>query len=309
MKSYLTSTELIKSIKRRASIPTSQNTFTDEDFLNLASEELAMGIVPHIMSFNEEYFVVREDVPMESSKSNYNIPYRAIGNKLRDLSYKDTSGSQFELTRVSLENIYENIITSISGRYQKFYVMGSQVVLFPDVGSVSSGEKLAFTYYLRPNNLVKSSRTGFINSIDYVNGVVTLTAIPTNFSLNTKYDFVQIETPHKIYDYDLLASAINPLAKTVTFGPGNVPAELIVGDTLMEAGETFVPNIPSELHSMLAQRVAARCLEAMGDTQGLNNANTKLNEMEIKTGTLIDNRVEGAPLKVINKNSFLRSRS
>jgi hypothetical protein len=57
---------------------------------------------------------------------------------------------------------------------------------------------------------------------------------------------------------------------------------------------------------MLAQRVTMRCLEALGDQAGLTLAAAKLLEMEQKTGSLIDSRVEGAPLKVAPKNTFLR---
>jgi len=85
-----------------------------------------------------------------------------------------------------------------------------------------------------------------------------------------------------------------------------LPDEMIVGDYVAQANQTIIPNIPTELHSMLAQRVACRCLEALGDMQGLQMANQKLAEMELKTGSLIDNRVEGAPLKVVNRHGFLR---
>ena len=57
---------------------------------------------------------------------------------------------------------------------------------------------------------------------------------------------------------------------------------------------------------MLAQRVAARCLEALGDSQGITLANTKLAEMEQKTGALLENRVEGAVQKVLNRHSTLK---
>lgn len=85
-----------------------------------------------------------------------------------------------------------------------------------------------------------------------------------------------------------------------------IPDEIVIGDTVVAADTTIYPNVPTELHSMLAQRVACRCLEALGDQQGLAAANAKLAEMELKTGSLIDNRIEGAPLKVVNRHGFLR---
>ena len=98
-----------------------------------------------------------------------------------------------------------------------------------------------------------------------------------------------------------------PFVATVINTPSSdLPQELVVGDYIAEANQCVIPNIPTELHSMLAQRIACRCLEALGDAQGLQMANQKLAEMELKTGSLIDNRVEGAPLKVVNRHGFLR---
>lgn len=101
----------------------------------------------------------------------------------------------------------------------------------------------------------------------------------------------------------------NNIFFTVTLaqaGTNFMPTRLNVGDILALPEETIIPQIPVELHSMLAQRVVMRCLEAIGDTQGLTNATAKLQEMEVKTGSVIDDRVEDAPQKIINRNSTLR---
>jgi hypothetical protein len=73
----------------------------------------------------------------------------------------------------------------------------------------------------------------------------------------------------------------------------------------MQAQECFIPQIPQELHSMLAQRVSCRCLEALGDMQKLQMANAKLQEMEKRTDNLIDNRAESSPQKVVNSKGPL----
>ena len=57
---------------------------------------------------------------------------------------------------------------------------------------------------------------------------------------------------------------------------------------------------------MLAQMVAARVLESIGDTQNLAAANDKLARMERSTEYLIDNRVTGSPIKAsARRNGFL----
>ena len=48
-------------------------------------------------------------------------------------------------------------------------------------------------------------------------------------------------------------------------------------------------------------------LEALGDTEGMRNAQQELERMEYNAMTLIDNRVEGAPQKITNRHSILKS--
>jgi len=305
MAKYYTSDTLIESVKRKASIPQTQQTFKEADFLAFANEEMDIGIIPHVLSYHEEYFVYTQRVPLEASVSRYQIPTRAVGNKLRELSYEDASGNIFEMTRITVEDIpsYQN--TSISTSFTVFYVEGSDIVLIPSVGSSASGY-LRFSYYIRPNEIVSESRTARITAINTSTGELTVSSVPSVFEVTETFDIIQTKTPHKTLALDLTASAINTTTKVVTFTAADLPSGLAVGDHIALSYETKVPQIPSDLHSMLAQRVAARCLESLGDTQGLGSANNKLAEMEQKTGMIIDNRVEGAPQKVVNKHSSLK---
>jgi hypothetical protein len=43
-------------------------------------------------------------------------------------------------------------------------------------------------------------------------------------------------------------------------------------------------------------------MEALGDTEGLNNASAKVAEMENKMSSMMTSRVEGAPRKVVNRS-------
>ena len=89
-------------------------------------------------------------------------------------------------------------------------------------------------------------------------------------------------------------------------GTVTIPKKLNVDDVIALPEETSIPQIPIELHPMLAQRVVMRCLEALGDTPGLQAAAAKLADMEAKTASLIDNRVESAPLKVVPRHTPIK---
>ena len=305
----MTTSQLIESIKRRASIPENQSTFETEDFLEFASEEMVLGIIPQVLSVHEDHFIFEENTALESNKSEYEIPRRAIGNKLRDLQFTSNGTDKTELTRIGIgERFAEHDVRSETN-LRKFYLKGNKVVLTPSVGTSPSGE-LVFVYYMRPSALVDEDRVGVIQGInDLGNGTtqIVVNAIPDNFNTSIEYDFYKADSPSSILDYDLSATAISVATNTISFNTTDIPDELQVGDHLAQACEASIPQIPTELHPMLAQMVACRCLESMGDQQGLQSALIKLKQMETAAGILMDNRVDDAPQKVVNRHGLVRT--
>lgn len=307
MSGVLTSTKLIESIKRRAMIPSDQNTFTDEDFLEMLNEEIQYFGIPHLLRTHEEYLLVSLDFELDGSQK-YEIPYRALGNKLRELSYvvnDAANGEQiYELSRISLEDLpdYNNFSTS---RYtQAFYVENNNIVLLGEIPT--SGASLRMHFYLRPNSFVLADRAGVIQSIDRNTGVITLESFPNSFANSPQIDFVKHQSPNIILDFDKTPTSVDSNTRTVTFTTTDIPENLQVGDYLNVAQETVVPQLPVELHAILAQRVAVAALESLGDQEGLAAAQRRLEMMEKSSNTIIDNRVEGAPEKINNRHGTLR---
>ena len=424
MAKHLTTNTLISSVVRRAMLPTNQNTFQEADFLAFANEELDIGVVPHILSFHEDYLMHEQYQPVTPDVSVYELPYRATGNKVREIAYVDTSGNIFEMTRILVEDLpyYQNGSFGISNSgIRAFYIEGEEIVILP-VGNHNLTGQLKISYYLRPNALVSEKTVSKVTSFNKYTGQVFVDNVPDNLSSPIEMDFLQTNSPHKRLEINLtpvsLSKAdkyyyfgITPIRDVVCASPSNItsssyftlevpklniknviwfdktgtdvapvvngatnyvranistattatdvasilaaltityfsftsagvtltinttlvgtysvlslndllftqtvtrngteviPYNLKIGDVLAAVEECIIPNIPTELHSMLAQRIACRCLEAMGDAQGLAMANQKLAEMEVKTGQLLSNRVEGAPLKVVNRHGFLR---
>jgi hypothetical protein len=94
------------------------------------------------------------------------------------------------------------------------------------------------------------------------------------------------------------------VSKEISFVSSDIP-NVIKGSHVTLAEESIVPNIPTELHPILAQRVAISCLEAMGDENNKQSAERKLASMEKDAGTFLDNRVEGANQKIKSRHSPL----
>jgi hypothetical protein len=508
---WYTSDKLIEAVKRKISFPINQNTFTEDDILAFANEEMAIAQVPAVMQYHEEYFVYRVQVPLITNISRYPIPDRAIGMKLRDLFWSDQSGNYFEMTRISSgDKAFFQRNIGANQAIHKFYMENNDILLTPSVVGDPTG-KLNFFIFLRPNQLVRDSRarpfTAFtqdviltqnpipgdklfislntqsnspsttefvaisnnapnplvpldfvissyapsgsstiitlttahgipvdnqvnititgaspINSsyvatsvsttvlkiekqisvggiggtVSFVNAFVVdplttvtaanlqqaitsalsssnvsaivsgstvvitykditaefnsspailpLPAVAVNallvesligfktqenytnlFSAGDTVDFLQTKPGHRTYAYDIVVKQVGSRLE----GSTNVPyfkvtktdlytyysngfnfqpaiANIQLGDYVCVANECIIPQIPPDLHNALAERTAARILAAMGDKEGLQISNAKLQEIETRQGSLLDDRSEGTPQKITARHSLLR---
>ncbi len=314
-KFYMTSDDLIASIERRILVPLNQSTFSEQDFLDFATEEMNLGVVPMVISNHEDYYVFPEDVGLIANQTKYDIPYRAIGNKIKDIYLVDSGGNLFEMTRVQKSDTVSSADTAhyLGSNLSRFYVENNQVCLTVDPDVVSSAYSLRFSYYIRPNALVPNVEIAQVISVDRNTGIITVDAVPDKFlesnldGSSRLIDFIKAKSPHKIMSYDVSVSAFDQNSTTITLDPADIPADLQMNDIIAMAGETCIPQIPSDLHVLLAHRVATRILESLGDTEGLQNANVKLKELESKSNILVTNRVDDAPKIINNKFSPLRS--
>lgn len=163
-KSWMTSDDIIASVKRRISFPTAQQTFTNDDILAFANEELLTSQLPSILQYHEEYYVYKVKVPLVSNVSRYAIPDRAIGMRLQDLKWSDQDGNFFDMTRISsTDKGFFQRSTGANQQIHKFYVEGNDVILTPQVVDGPTGA-LNFFIFIRPNQLVDNTRAAFIKS-------------------------------------------------------------------------------------------------------------------------------------------------
>jgi hypothetical protein len=308
---FMTSAELLASIKLRAAVPISSITFSDEDLLSFAQEETELKLLPSILAVKEEFYVTLATIPLVENQSDYEIPYRAIGNKVRSVFYEQQPGTMLTLANVPIELMNNYTINTFPYQFAGFVLENDHLKLVPRISSGVNGN-LLLRYYLRPNKIVKMARGARIRSIDRTTGVIEVSngatganTVPSNITITTQIDFIKGKSTNKTYSFDIDPAAVNASGGTITFATGSIPEQLVVGDWICNAGETVIPQVPPELHVMLAQAVACRVLESLGDTQGLQNANQKLAEMEQKLLSVIDTRVESPFRKIVTTNSIL----
>ena len=292
--------QLIENIKRRCSVPTSQLTYTDQDFTDLANDELQGEVVPLMMSCREEYFVTYTDVSTVAS-GYIEFPADAIGAKLRSVCYyQDTQPlTLINLPRLDLDTIsgvgYANL-TNVVG----FYIEGNNLCLYPN-NAVPVGTQIRIYYYKRSLYLAAPLSYGQIVSIDTLNSQVVLDFVPAAWVAGTELNAV-LSTPN----FSLTSSAIEVVSVSSPTVTLNNVTGLSVGDYISERGYSAIPQVPIEAHAYLAQLTAAKCLEGLGDTQGMKNAMDKAMLLKDKLLVMVSNRVDGSGKKVLNPTGGLR---
>src|SRR5690606_19648377 len=127
-------------------------------------------------------------------------------------------------------------------------------------------------FHIRPNNIVPEKECAKIINIDRTTGIIQLDSVPSKFNGITKIDLIQTETPNKILSFDTEIVDLSFGTRTLTVNPTSIPKRLKAGDYVCRTQETPYPNIPTELHPVLAQRAAIHILEAMGDNENIQTA-------------------------------------
>lgn len=290
MSNAFTSTELLASLKRRGLIPTSSSTFATADFFKVVDDETQTYIVPLLMETREEYLVESEDITVTSDTSEYYIPERAVANKLRDVRFYDGNGGYRPLTRVEPDDIgpVSATVAAVAG----YYLQGNKIVL---IGSPAGTMRL--TYYQRPNRVVATTAVGEVTAIDTGTKVVTVSGTcPTTFTTGVSYDFIKGKPGFDTLGKDYSASAVG--ASSVTFS-STLPTGLAVGDFVCLAQETPIAQVPVELHPLLAERVTATVLHALGDPKA-DIAYKVAADMEKRVLKMLQPRTDGSNRYVVN---------
>lgn len=311
--------DLVKAVVLKAALPVSRNTLLPGDIIEFLNEEMRLNVVPRLMQAQEDYLLYDYQVPIQAEQRAYTIPERAIGGKLRDLSLVDENGNFYEMARATIDDRYLANNNYADNTLYRFYVKNNQVILMGNT-SQTTANKISFVYYLQPNMLVPDERCGFVQQVQYdtdINGVpnndkVTfiLDSLPINLTTG-KLDFLLGNPIYSMIRYDLVPTAVNTSTLKIEFNKSDLQTsqQYGVGDYFATAKECCIPMIPEEMHTLLTHTVAARCLEVLGDVQGIQTTLAKVKNYEDNLFEVIGDRVEGSPLKVAQRHGFIRRRN
>lgn len=295
-----TTTNLLSQVKVRAGWPSSGGYLTDAEILSLADDEMLVTVAPLLRAAREEYWVVQgPDVALSSSVTSVRIPPRALGSALRDVLIVQGT-SIWSAPEISPED---------SWRYQSsgnpawkspcaFFCEGSYVRFVPSANAAGYSARLK--YYRRPSQMVP---------LDEAVVVTTATAPAIGFSgtaptgwVAGDYDAIDALSPYDATADSFAVTVVADGALTVA----SIPDGLEVGNYVALEGTSPVPQIPVALAPILVLATVRACLESSGDTQSAAAAAQQLQRKSEAIRALIEPRVTGERLVVINRSSALR---
>lgn len=291
-----TTDELLNDVKRRASVPVSQNLFDASEMLAFLSNQMIGLLVPRIMSVREDFFVKYEDVDIVSGTTRYGIPRRAIGQKLRDIKLVGSSGAETDIPRLG----YKEKDFDYSHLWGYFFE-GENIVLYPDEKGFLQ-EDVRMYYFRRPNRLVRTSDAGKITAIDTGTNEVTLDNAPTSWTASTVFDVIKGQPGFESVQDD--QTITNIAGNILTFS--SLPSAMAVNDYVAEQGESPIPQIPYEAFSILAELGAVQVMKSLGHMSAMQASQAMLNVLEEGLLTMISPRADGTPKKVVSRKGIWR---
>lgn len=262
-----TTAELIVDVRRQGGLSDDDPDSSDAEILTALNRAQKTIFVPAIRKVRAEYYVTHAEQTLVADQGEYRIPNRAATNSVRQVFFVDSSGRFNELTPVSLGDI---IRYPTPGRPVRYAVKDDRLVLLPAPSSALGTLRILFER--RPSTLISTSgiqtvvtagvSTGQGNTVSGVDYLLTTSGLESALG-GSILDIVRAKPPFSLSIRDGLGT----FASIVILGP---PTDFLVftsgswdnlpdtGDYLCPAGETCIPQLPVELHPMLALAAAVK---------------------------------------------------
>ena len=257
----MNSEALIALVRRLTSVPdTSALGSTDAELLQTLDEAMVSYLLPRMNNLRENFNVLRERV---TAAARTRLPSRAAFNKLNDI-YFVVNSARHRLAYIPSEELDGFTFSGGGGVPSGYLLEGNVIVLLPEA-SYSGQLELAYTF--TPGRLVLPAETRTIDSI--AGNVVTLSSGISAWLAETRFDISSPDSGSQPNVWHAEAALSGVGNDTLTFVEdidgsvfGTTPCA--VGDVVTLSGETLYPNLPVELHPLLARAAALQIAESLG---------------------------------------------
>lgn len=294
------SDQFLLSVKRRGNISTSVDGWSDADILAIATDEMRDSIVPMLRRLAEEYLVNNYDQTVTSGTSDYALPSWALGESLRDVQLYDGSGGYVSLVRKEPSDVSA---VSQTARPTCYFLRDNKVVLVPTPAATQSNG-LRLRCLRRPGKLVELDEAYVITVADVGMGATVAAlsgsiAVATTFGSSYTADIIQAGPGFRTLYSGLAATSTGSLVSLASAWATTAPLAA-VGDYVVLQDRSPAPQIPNELHALLAQQTVCSFLRASGQP-GLEAAEAKRQVMWAEAEKLFSPRTENQPRYIHNK--------
>lgn len=293
--------ELLADVRRLGHLSSDDPDATDAELLAVANRVMERRFVPLIRKVRSDYYVTWADQAIVAEQSDYRIPVRSTTNSVRNVVWIDTAGRQRPLDPVALGDRPGYALTR--GNPCAYTVQDDYLVVLP-TPNMSQGT-LRVYFERRPSTLCLTSGALAITLIADVGSqkALSFADVATPF-LTGLSDIVRFTPPFSLAARDFQLSFSNPVYLYTPASHDRVP---VIGDYLSHAGESPFPQLPPEMHPLLALATAAEAIRALDpNAAGLLMVDYQdgMNEA-IK---LLQPRQQGKQVKLRNTSSMLRGR-
>ena len=312
-----TADDLVAAVRRRAQLPdeSADGAIDDADILMLADEELSLRLVPLVRSCRGDYWVMSEDAAIAQGQAAYRVPERAQTSGLREVTVIDSGGVAYPIPQIATEDAWRwqqpanGIVGSM--RNAAFFMEGANLVIVPTPSD--SSWTLRMRYYRAMSKLVPNADTGSVQWLGGPDGECTLYEFPAAWleppvSLYGMIaDVYHQKPPFGIQAMDVAMGPITGITTLIPSAPTNgMVAGAVYG--IAHASQTSVVDLPRECWPLFVSAVTARVMDVIGDRDGAKLEYALYAQEAANVTLLLTPRIEGNKIRIVDRNSLLRSR-
>ncbi len=287
-KNTYTTQDLIDRIKLKAHVPVGSQTFSPENLINLANDELQTMIISQILSTRGGYYLAYRDYEVVES-GLYNIPPDCISAALENVEL--IQGTTIIPVNLLQEAEQFSTISPTTTSYG-FFMKGNKVQILPtpNVGQAR------LWYAKRPGSLVLPAQCAEVldfviltdpMTFEPIGMDITVASIPEGMNIGDTIDVCGDQPPFNVLGEPLIT---NIVTNVITID--EVVEDIAVGDWLAINDQTCIPAIPVEFRPLLEQRTVAKMYEIDNKMEKYKMAMECLKELEMALFKLITPRVK-----------------
>lgn len=292
----VTTDQFLSDVKQLITLPANQTRFTNTVMYSFGNRKMQDTVIPVIHSLNQEFWLTRTLLDITANVVQYPIPKRAMGRKFREVKIRNPNNNRSNLPQIAIEREQFYRASSVPAG---FFMYGDKIEIVPT--PTVDGYQLQLWWFLPPGLMVPVADAAVVQSVS--GNDVTVDSVPDTLAIGTDIDFVEGISGNSYLAID--KEIINIAGNTITFTSGDVPDDLAAGDYITVAGTSPVLQIPDVAVPYLVTLTAMELLQAMSDYEGMDRLRETRDEQKKNVMLVLEPRVEGEPIPLINDYGFV----